>query len=279
MADALRVNNIHFGNVASNHNQAHIGFTSVGIGSTGNYGALQFVGVPNTLCWTANGTVGIGTTNPAYTLDVIGNIRATGSITSASTNIIPIGIIVMWSGSVSNVPAGWVLCNGTNGAPNLMDRFIVGAGSTYVTGGAGNGMGGSNTVTLSVGNLPSHTHTVPDHTHTVPNHTHSTPDHTHSIYDPGHSHVHNMPSSWATQGAGPVTFFSGGNTSNAGIGNNTNSATTGISINNGGGGTSGGSGVLTSGGSGTLTSGGGSGTAAAITIIPLYYALCYIMKT
>lgn len=257
MADALRVNNIHFGNVASNHNQAHIGFTSVGIGSTGNYGALQFVGVPNTLCWTANGTVGIGTTNPAYTLDVIGNIRATGSITSASTNIIPIGIIVMWSGSVSNVPAGWVLCNGTNGAPNLMDRFIVGAGSTYVTGGAGNGMGGSNTVTLAVGNLPSHTHTVPDHTHTTPNHTHT-------ISDPGHVHARGA-TNWN------VSADSGNALGGYVQETNTSLAYTGISINSGGGGTSG--------GSGTLTSGGGSGTGAAITIIPLYYALCYIMKT
>jgi hypothetical protein len=273
MADALRVNNIHFGNVASNHNQAHIGFTSVGIGSTGNYGALQFVGVPNTLCWTANGTVGIGTTNPAYTLDVIGNIRATGSITSASTNIIPIGIIVMWSGSVSNVPAGWVLCNGTNGAPNLMDRFIVGAGSTYVTGGAGNGMGGSNTVTLAVGNLPSHTHTVPDHTHTTPNHSHT-------ISDPGHGHIVSgygtkqlLPAeayTWAMGSSGRNGVDTGGGAW-ASLNSALQNSGTGISINSGGGGTSG--------GSGTLTSGGGSGTGAAITIIPLYYALCYIMKT
>ena len=203
---------------------------------------------------------------------MVGDVRVTGLITSGSTNIIPMGIIVMWSGSTSNVPAGWVLCNGTNGAPNLMDRFIVGAGSTYTTGGTGNGTGGSNTVTLSVGNLPSHTHTVPDHTHTVPNHTHSTPDHTHTIYDPGHFH-----------GRGAYNYGVSADIGNALGGyvqeTNTYSATTGISINNGGGGTSGGSGVLTSGGSGTLTSGGGSGTGAAITIIPLYYALCYIMKT
>ena len=64
MSDTLRVSNIHFGNVASNYNQPQMGFTSVGIGSTTNYGFLQFFGTPNTLCWTANGTVGIGTTAP-----------------------------------------------------------------------------------------------------------------------------------------------------------------------------------------------------------------------
>jgi hypothetical protein len=218
------------------------------------------------------GNVGIGKTNPTFALDVVGDVRVTGLITSGSTNIIPMGIIVMWSGSTSNVPSGWLLCNGTNGTPNLMDRFIVGAGSTYTTGGTGNGIGGSNTVTLSVGNLPSHTHTVPDHTHTVPNHTHSTPDHTHSITDPGHNHTLGA-YNYGVSVAGGGTY---GNYTQVG---DTGSRTTGITINNGGGGTSGGSGTLTSGGSGTLTSGGGSGTAAAITIIPLYYALCYIMKS
>lgn len=41
----------------------------------------------------------------------------------------PIGGIIMWSGTVA--PAGWAICNGQNGTPNLTDRFIVGAGSSY----------------------------------------------------------------------------------------------------------------------------------------------------
>jgi Phage Tail Collar Domain len=37
------------------------------------------------------------------------------------------GMILMWSGSVNAVPSGWALCNGQNGTPNLVDRFILGA--------------------------------------------------------------------------------------------------------------------------------------------------------
>ena len=41
--------------------------------------------------------------------------------------VIPTGGIIMWSGTIANIPTGWALCNGTNGTPNLQDRFIVGA--------------------------------------------------------------------------------------------------------------------------------------------------------
>ena len=51
---------------------------------------------------------------------------------------IPVGGIIMWSGSTANIPSGWKLCNGNNGTPNLSGRFIVGAaGSTYVVGASG----------------------------------------------------------------------------------------------------------------------------------------------
>ena len=82
MSDTLRASNLHFGLNASNYNQPQIGFTSVGIGSTANYGFLQFFGTSNTLCWTANGTVGIGTAAPIAMLDVRGTIGA--SATSAT---------------------------------------------------------------------------------------------------------------------------------------------------------------------------------------------------
>ena len=58
---------------------------------------------------------------------------------SAQSDSLPIGSIVIWSGTVASIPSGWQLCNGTNGTPDLRNRFIVGAGSSYpvaATGGA-----------------------------------------------------------------------------------------------------------------------------------------------
>ncbi|MBA7685416.1 hypothetical protein ES703_93840 [subsurface metagenome] len=45
--------------------------------------------------------------------------------------MLPIGIIVIWHGPIADIPPGWSLCDGTNGTPDLRDRFIIGAGSTY----------------------------------------------------------------------------------------------------------------------------------------------------
>jgi len=43
----------------------------------------------------------------------------------------PSGTIVLWSGSIANIPAGWIICNGGGGSPDLRNRFLVGAGDTY----------------------------------------------------------------------------------------------------------------------------------------------------
>ena len=113
---------------------------------------------------------------------VTGNIDVTGEITASTTitaeqltstddaNIagtvtagdfvgngtIPIGGIIMWSGSDAAVPANWVLCDNSlaaqsAGAPNLVDRFIVGRGSAY----AADATGGQADATLV-----SHSHTT-----------------------------------------------------------------------------------------------------------------------
>ena len=52
---------------------------------------------------------------------------------------LPTGIISIWSGAIVDIPTGWALCDGSGGTPDLRDRFIVGAGSSYSvadTGGA-----------------------------------------------------------------------------------------------------------------------------------------------
>ena len=70
---------------------------------------------------------------------------------------IPSGGIILWSGAVNQVPMGWFICDGTNGTPDLRNRFVVGAGDTYAVGGTG----GAATHTLTVPEVPSLTVTIP----------------------------------------------------------------------------------------------------------------------
>lgn len=41
------------------------------------------------------------------------------------------GMILLWSGAIGAIPAGYRLCDGNFGTPDLRDRFIIGAGDTY----------------------------------------------------------------------------------------------------------------------------------------------------
>ncbi|XAT57842.1 hypothetical protein GN241_11005 [Rhodobacteraceae bacterium IMCC1335] len=66
----------------------------------------------------------------------------------------PPGGIIMWHGSVANIPVGWSLCDGQNGTPDLRGRFLIGAGGDYAPGATG----GSDEITLSMANLPPHSH-------------------------------------------------------------------------------------------------------------------------
>ena len=50
---------------------------------------------------------------------------------------------MFWSGAIVDVPAAWFLCDGNNGTPDLRNRFIVGAGNTYII----DDSGGTNTHT------------------------------------------------------------------------------------------------------------------------------------
>jgi hypothetical protein len=78
---------------------------------------------------------------------------------------VPSGGIIMWSGSVASIPTGWLLCDGTSGTPNLRDKFIVGAGSTYAPAATG---GSADAIVVSHNHTASSTSTVtdPGHRHT-----------------------------------------------------------------------------------------------------------------
>lgn len=68
-----------------------------------------------------------------------------------ANKLLPIGSIIMFNGTT--IPDGWHICDGTEGTPNLIGKFIK-ADST-----SGN-TGGSNSVTLSSDNLPPHSHSI-----------------------------------------------------------------------------------------------------------------------
>ncbi|NEO87354.1 MAG: tail fiber protein [Spirulina sp. SIO3F2] len=72
-------------------------------------------------------------------LDEQGNLTVNGAgtingILTASKFIgegaFVVGMIMMWSGKVSQIPTGWALCDGKNDTPDLTERFIVGAGAS-----------------------------------------------------------------------------------------------------------------------------------------------------
>ena len=100
--------------------------------------------------------------------------RGTLSLISSSansTNGVPTGAIIIWSGSISDIPSGWTLCNGLNGTPDLRNRFVVGAGveiNSYVPGINGMGvgyyspgaLGGEDTHRLTIAELARHNHII-----------------------------------------------------------------------------------------------------------------------
>jgi hypothetical protein len=130
-------------------------------GSAGNFsisGALAVTGTTSlTGATTLSSTLAVTGTS-TFTGIPSGPTAAPGTNTTqlATTafvlaNGIPSGTIVLWSGSIGSIPSGWLLCNGSSGTPDLRDRFVVGAGSTYAVAATG---GNANAT------LPSHTHTA-----------------------------------------------------------------------------------------------------------------------
>jgi len=156
---------------------------------------------------------------------------------------VPTGVIVLWSGAANAIPTGYALCNGSNSTPDLRNRFLVGAGSTYAVGASGGSANATNV---------SHTHAA-----TVTDNGHS-----HKLFKSGEVNVSgavNVGSTSAvaaeTTGASDFAYTLRAGGGNADIGQSS-SATTGISVANA-----------------TV------GDSATNANLPPYYALCYIMKT
>jgi hypothetical protein len=105
------------------------------------------------------------------TSSTFGIVKADGTSVLITSGVISIqafytGMIMMWSGSIATIPSGWALCNGSNGTPDLRNKFIVGAGSTYNPADTG---GSSDAIVVS-------------HTHTA------------TVTDPGHYHINSAQS-------------------------------------------------------------------------------------
>ena len=143
---------------------------------------------------------GTTATNP---IQSIASVGTTGQVlTSNGAGALPTmqasflsGMIILWSGSVASIPTGWLLCNGSSSTPDLRNRFVVGAGSTYAV----DATGGSANATL-----PSHTHTA-----------------TSTVTDPSHSHLFQVSGS----GSGNPSSTNAGSSTAA-----TNTAVTGITV-------------------------------------------------
>ena len=77
-------------------------------------------------------------------------------------DVLPKGVIMLWSGSTASIPFGWALCNGSSSTPDLRDRFVVGAGSTYAVAATG---GTADAVVVSHIHTATSTVTDPGHVH------------------------------------------------------------------------------------------------------------------
>ena len=143
-------------------------------------------------------------TSAAVTLGTYDNLYGIIGVTVTSTGTtIPLGVISLWYGSIGSVPTGWYLCDGSNGTPDLRDKFVVGTGSTYAVAATG----GATTATLVLGNLPAHTHTA-------------------TVIDPGHLHTYDRVNGSAGAAGGGASAISSYTVTN------TSTATTGITVTN-----------------------------------------------
>lgn len=155
------------------------GITSLTAGGNLDIGAYSFRAqtfisdvATGTAPFTVSSTTAVSNLN-ADKLDGYDYSDITAAI--AAVNSVPSGVILMWSGAVSAIPTGYVICDGNNGTPNLTDRFVIHAdadsGGTRNVGDTGGASTHSHADTLAA---PAHTHPVGSLVNTAEaSHTHS----------------------------------------------------------------------------------------------------------
>jgi len=192
--------------------------------------------------------------NSAVTTDKLNDASVTLAKceTSLTNALVPVGGIIMYFGTESNIPTNWNLCNGQNGTPDLRNKFVIAADDynttpnpdrweTSVTGSATQSGGSKDAIVVD----HEHTTTVTDDGH---NHGISQTDH-------NHSYSTNQGTGGGVGGGGADTGSTGKSTGGASANISINNATTGITVD--------------------VAAAGSSGTNANL---PPYFALAYIMR-
>jgi len=102
-------------------------------------------------------------------------------------NAFPVGSIIMYNGNDwmdNSTVIGWYKCDGNNGTPDLINKFVKGGDSPGETGGA-------NSKTLSSSNIPSHSHSFSGSTNSTGAHRHGVYPHAGEVqYGSGTSGAH-----------------------------------------------------------------------------------------
>jgi hypothetical protein len=111
-----------------------------------------------------------GSLRPINIPTVIGPTGATGATgvqgpqgAAGGPGVLPPGSIIVWSGAENTIPNGWLLCDGTNGTPDLRDKFIVGAGGNYAV----NATGGNKDAIVVSHDHTGTTNTAGSHSHSM----------------------------------------------------------------------------------------------------------------
>lgn len=117
----------------------------------------------------AQGTVLVRVTKENFTKTINATTITATTVTATQINggsMVPIGAIILWSGTVIALPVNWKICDGTNGTPDLRGKFIRGSDERVLIDGVANipkltgTTGGADKITITGLQVPKHTHQI-----------------------------------------------------------------------------------------------------------------------